>query len=136
MAGHLRLRILEKLRHLPLGFHQARHRGDTVTVLTSDMQMLESFFSDGLPRIAQALGLPAAIFLVLLARDPLLALATAVSAVVALPVFLATSRQLSKLGIRRQDMQARAGARMIEFVQGMGVIRAFNHMAQGQQGFR
>lgn len=136
MAGHLRLRILEKLRHLPLGFHQTRHRGDTVTVLTSDMQMLESFFSDGLPRISQALGLPVAIFLVLLTRDWVVALATAASVLVALPVFFGTSRQLSKLGIQRQDMQAEAGARMIEFVQGMGVIRAFNQVAQGQESFR
>ena len=136
VAGHLRLSILEKLRHLPLGFHQARHRGDTVTVLTSDMQMLESFFSDGLPRIAQALGLPVAIFLVLLSRDPLVALSAAISIVVALPVFLGTSRQLSRLGIKRQDMQAEAGARMIEYVQGMGVVRAFNQVAQGQESFR
>lgn len=136
MAGDLRLRILAHLRHLPLGFHQARHRGDTVTVLTSDMQMLESFFSDGLPRIAQALGLPLAVFAVLLAQDWRVGLAAAVSVALALPVFLGTSRHLSRLGIRRQDMQAEAGARMIEYVQGMGVIRAFNQVATGQESFR
>ena len=136
VASHLRLRTLEKLRHLPLGFHQARHRGDTVTVLTSDMQTLESFFSDGLPRIAQALGLPLAIFLVLLLRDWVIALAAAASILLAVPVFVVTSRRLSRLGIRRQDMQAEAGARMIEFVQGLAVIRAFNRLAQGQESFR
>lgn len=136
MAGHLRLRILDHLRHLPLGFHQARHRGDTVTVLTTDMQMLESFFSDGLPRIAQAVGLPLAIFVVLLMQDWQIALASAASITVALPVFFATSRHLAQLGIARQDMQAEAGARMIEYVQGMGVIRAFNRVRQGQESFR
>lgn len=136
MAGDLRLRILEHLRRLPIGFHQARHRGDTVTVLTTDMQMLENFFSDGLPRIAQALGLPLAVFLVLLWQDWRAGLAAALSVAVALPVFLATSRHLARLGIRRQDMQAEAGARMIEYVQGMGVIRAFNQIRQGQESFR
>lgn len=136
VAGHLRLRILDHLRHLPLGFHQARHQGDTVTVLTSDMQMLESFFSDGLPRIAQALGLPIAVFLVLLSQDWIVALVAAVPILLAMPVFLATSRHLSRLGIRRQDQQAEAGARMIEFVQGMNVIRAFNQIGQGQERFR
>ncbi|MFT3688938.1 ABC transporter ATP-binding protein [Paenirhodobacter sp.] len=136
MAGDLRLRILDHLRHLPMGFHQARHRGDTVTVLTSDMQMLESFFSDGLPRIAQALGLPLAVFAVLLVQDWRVGLAAAVSVALALPVFFGTSRHLSRLGIRRQDMQAEAGARMIEYVQGMGVIRAFNQVATGQESFR
>ncbi|MBL3608798.1 ABC transporter ATP-binding protein [Rhodovulum sulfidophilum] len=136
VAGHLRLRILDHLRHLPLGFHQARHRGDTVSVLTGDMQMLEAFFSDGLPRIAQALGLPVAVFLVLLVQDWPLALAAAASVGLAIPVFVATSRHLSRLGIRRQDMQAEAGARMIEYVQGMAVIRAFNRVAAGQESFR
>lgn len=136
VAGHLRLRILDHLRRLPIGFHQARHRGDTVTVLTSDMQMLEGFFSDGLPRIAQALGLPLVVFVVLLAQDWRIALAAALSVAAALPVFVLTSRRLSRLGIRRQDMQAEAGARMIEYVQGMGVIRAFNQLVQGQESFR
>ncbi len=136
MAGDLRLRILDHLRRLPLGFHQARHRGDTVTVLTCDMQMLESFFSDGLPRIAQALGLPLAVFAVLMMQDWRVGLASVVSVALALPVFLGTSRHLSRLGIRRQDMQAEAGARMIEYVQGMAVIRAFNQVARGQESFR
>ncbi|WP_439527540.1 ABC transporter ATP-binding protein [Pannonibacter sp.] len=136
VAGHLRLRMLDHLRRLPLGFHQARHRGDTVTVLTSDMQMLESFFADGLPRIAQALGLPLAVFIVLLVQDWRVGLAAALSIVVALPVFLGTSRRLSRLSLSRQDMQAEAGARMIEYVQGMGVIRAFNRIRQGQEEFR
>jgi len=106
MAGVLRLRILEHLRRLPVCFHQARRRGDTVTVLTSDMQMLENFFSDGLPRIAQALGPPLAVFLVLLWQDWRAGLAAAMSVAV---------------------------ARMIEYVQGVGVIRAFNQIRQGQE---
>ncbi len=136
MAGDLRLRILDRLRRLPLGFHQARHRGDTVTALTSDMQMLEIFFSHGLPSIAAALGLPVVVFFVLMFQDWRVGLAAALSIGLALPVFIATSRHLSRLGIRRQDLQAEAGARMIEYVQGMNVIRAFNRIGQKQEGFR
>lgn len=136
VAGHLRLQMLDHLRRLPLGFHQARHRGDTVTVLTSDMQMLEAFFADGLPRIAQALGLPLAVFIVLLLQDWRIGLAAVLSIILALPVFVATSRHLSRLGLKRQDIQAEAGGRMIEYVQGMSVIRAFNRLRNGQEDFR
>lgn len=136
VAGYLRLQMLDHLRRLPLGFHQARHRGDTVTVLTSDMQMLEAFFADGLPRIAQALGLPFAVFIVLLLQDWRIGLVAVLSIFVALPVFVVTSRHLSQLGLKRQDIQAEAGARMIEYVQGMGVIRAFNRLRNGQEDFR
>lgn len=134
-VGALRLAILDHLRRLPMGFHLSRHKGDTVSALTSDMQMIESFLSDALPRIAQAFGLPVAVFVFLLMRDWVTALAAIVSILAAAPLFLAASRWLARLGIERQDRQAEAAARMIEYVQGIAVIRAFNQVAQGQERF-
>ncbi|UFS67262.1 ABC transporter ATP-binding protein/permease [Paracoccus denitrificans] len=136
VGGHLRLRLLDHLCNLPMGWHLSRQRGDTVAVLTSDMQMIEGFFSDGLPRIAQALGLPLAVLIVLAVQDWRIAVATALPILLAVPVFVLASRHMSRLGIARQDMQAEAGSRMIEYVQGMAVIRAFNRLAQGQESFR
>lgn len=135
LAGGLRLSIPDRLQRLPMGFHLSRHKGDTVAVLTTDMEMLESFISDALPRIAQAFGLPVIVLGYLFWRDWTVALAALASIAVAAPVFLWSSRRLAKLGIRRQDMQAEAGARMIEYVQGMAVIRAFNRIAKGQESF-
>lgn len=136
LASDLRLAILDHLRRLPMGFHLARHKGDTVTVLTSDMQMLESFLSDALPRIAQGFGLPVIVLGYLAWRDWPVALVALVSIALGLPLFAWTSRRLALLGIRRQDTQAEAGARMIEYVQGMAVIRAFNRLAKGEESFR
>ncbi|CAM5489936.1 Vitamin B12 import ATP-binding protein BtuD [Mycolicibacterium aubagnense] len=136
LAGELRLSILDRLRRLPMGFHLSRHTGDTVTVLTTDMQMLESFMSDALPRIAQAFGLPVAVALFLAWRDWVVALAVVSSIVLATPIFLWSSRKLGRLGIRRQDMQAEAAGRMIEYVKGIAVIRAFNRTVEGQENFR
>lgn len=132
----LRLSMLDRLRRLPLGFHLARNRGDTVTMLTSDMQAVESFMSDGLPRIAESFGLPIAVLIFLFFQDWVVALAALISILIALPIYAASSRHLAKLGIRRQDMQAAAAARMIEFVQGITVIRAFNRLARGAEDFR
>ena len=136
LASHLRLGILDHLRTLPLGFHLSRNKGDTVTVLTTDMQMMESFMSDALPRIAQAFGLPVAVLIFLFVQDWAIGLAAACSILAGIPVYMVTSRWLARLGIRRQDMQAEAAARMIEYVQGIAVIRAFNRIAKGQESFR
>ncbi|PJC87717.1 ABC transporter ATP-binding protein [Vibrio sp. HA2012] len=136
LARDLRLKMLDKLRKLPLGFHFSQHRGDAVTMITTDMQMIESFLSDGLPRIAEASGLPIAVLLFLLYQDINLFCAGAASIVLALPVYLITSRHMAKLGLERQDIQAAASARMIEYVQGMSVIKAFNRIAKGQEDFR
>ncbi|SCM76196.1 Lipid A export ATP-binding/permease protein MsbA [uncultured Pleomorphomonas sp.] len=136
LAGDLRLSILDHLRRLPMGFHLSRHRGDTVTALTSDMQMLESFLSDALGRIAQAFGLPVVAVAFFLVRDWAVGLALLAPMAAALPVFMWSSRRLARLGIVRQDLQAAAGARMIEFVQGIATVRAFNRMAKGEESFR
>ena len=135
VAGDVRLSMLDHLRKLPMGFHLSRHKGDTVTALTSDMQMIESFLSDALPKIAQAFGLPIVVFVFLLFRDWVVALSAMASIVVAMPVFVWSSKKLSQLGLRRQDIQAAAAARMIEFAQGIAVIRAFNQIAKGQESF-
>ncbi|MGK6315762.1 ABC transporter ATP-binding protein [Neorhizobium sp. DT-125] len=135
IARDLRLSLLEHLRRLPLGFHLSRSRGDTLSVLTGDMQMVESFFSDGLPRIAQALGLPLALLTVFAFRSPEIALATAISMIAGAPVFVWSSRSLARLGIVRQDRQAEAAEKMIEYARGMPVIRSFNRVASGQERF-
>ncbi len=136
LGAELRLAMLDRLRRLPLGFHLSRNRGDTVTMLTSDMQMVENFMLDGMPRIAEAFGLPVAILIFLAVQDWVVALAALASILVGVPVYLKASRRLAELGIRRQDMQAAAAARMIEFVQGIAVIRAFNRLAKGSEDFR
>ncbi|MBE1237225.1 ABC transporter ATP-binding protein [Phaeovibrio sulfidiphilus] len=135
-AGTLRLFLLDHLRRLPMGFHLSARRGDTLTVLTSDMQTVEMFLSDTLPRLAQALGLPVSLFVFLCFRDLTVALLSVVSLAVAVPFFVWSSRRLAALSVRRQDSQADAGARMIEFVRGMPVIRAFNGLDRAGRTFR
>ncbi|SHO58143.1 ABC transporter ATP-binding protein [Vibrio quintilis] len=136
LGKELRLSMLNRLRELPLGFHLSRNRGDTVTMLTTDMQMVETFMSDGLPRIAEAFGLPVAVFLFLLFQDWVIAISALASVVVAVPIYIWTSRYMAQLGIKRQDMQASAAAKMIEFVQGLSVIRSFNRLAKGEEDFK
>ncbi|MCW5708998.1 ABC transporter ATP-binding protein [Shinella sp.] len=136
VAGNLRMAMLERLRLLPMGFHLCRHKGDTVTALTGDMQMLEVFLAEGLPKIAQAIGLPFAVFCFLLATDWPAALIALAPILLAAPVFLWSSRRLAALAADRQGAQAEAAARMIDYVEGMKVIRAFNRLADGWTGFR
>ncbi|WP_439622018.1 ABC transporter ATP-binding protein [Shinella sp.] len=136
IAGHLRLVMLDRLRRLPMDFHIARHRGEAVTALTGDMQALEVFIADGLPRIAQAIGLPLVLFCLLAATDWRAGLVGAVSIVLALPVLLWSSRRLATLAAGRQTIQAEAATRIVEYVNGMKVIRAFNRLADGHLAFR
>lgn len=54
---------------------------------------------------------------------------------VSVPMFLWASHELSQVGLQRQDLRAAASARMIEYAQGIAVIRAFNRITRGEEGF-
>lgn len=132
----MRLSALDHLRRLPMSFHIGRQQGETSAAFTSDMQAVEGFASNGLSTVAQALGLPLVVFAVLVTVDPLLAAAVLVSIVLALPVLAWSNRRFTELGVRRQDLQANATSRMIEYIQGIAVIRAFDQAGPRQERFR
>lgn len=134
-AHSLRLTLLRHLGPLPMGFNLSRHNGDSVAAVTSDMQIIDSFMSDALPQIAQSLGLPLAMLGFLALQDWVLALTATVTILLALPLFVLSSQRLARLGLIRQDRQAQASADMIEYVQGLAVIRAFNRTANAESRF-
>ncbi len=125
LFGALRVRGLDHLRRLPLAFHEDRHVGDTVTAMTQDIASVEQFAHEPLQQLIGALWAPVVVFLVLLFQDVPMAIATIASVVLSLPIFYWTNRVFRSLAGERQDLQADASARMIEYVQGLPVIRAF-----------
>ncbi|MFT4090940.1 MAG: ABC transporter ATP-binding protein [Asticcacaulis sp.] len=132
MTGELRLRLMAHLKTLPMGFHLSHHKGDLASILMADTQMLEGFMSEALPRIAQITGLTLFLLMVLICLDMWTGLAAMAVIIAAVPAFVWSNRRLAGLGLKRQDRQAQASARLIEYAQGITVIRAFNLLAQGQ----
>lgn len=129
-VGELRLTVLDHLRAVPVSALSGRSRGDVAALLTADVQMIEDFLSDGLPRLGQALGLPLIVIVAITINDPLLGLAFAVSIVCAIPVMSWSGARITALGDRRQAAQADASARMIDLVAGMPALRVFSDRAR------
>lgn len=129
VTGDIRLAMLDHLRTLPMSFHRSRSHGDTVAAFTSDMPFMETFISDGLPKFFEAVGLPLVGLAVLATVDLPLTLATAVSIAASIPVYVWANRRFGTLGLQRQDQQADATSRVLEYVQGIAVIKAFHRDA-------
>jgi ATP-binding cassette, subfamily B, bacterial IrtB/YbtQ len=136
MFGQVRVRALDHLRRLPMGFFDRRQTGDTVTAVTQDINSVEIFVMEPMQQLIGAGTAPVVVFLVLLTQDVPLALATMVSVVAAVPVFVWANRRFKDLAARRQDLQAGASSRMIEYVQGLPVIRAFRLAGERLDRFR
>jgi ATP-binding cassette subfamily B protein IrtB len=136
MGADVRLAALDRLQRLPLGFHARRDQGDTLTALTQDMVTVETFAHAPLPALVGAIAGPLCVTLFLAAVDLRLAALTAASVVVAVPVYLVAHRVFDGLALRRQDTQAEAAGRIVEYVQGIAVIRAFNLGGERLDRFR
>jgi ATP-binding cassette, subfamily B, bacterial IrtB/YbtQ len=77
-------------------------------------------------QIFGAVGLPTFVLLGLLMVDPPMAAAVAASIAVAVPLFRWTNRVFKSMAVERADLLADVGTWMVEYVQGIGVVRALD----------
>ncbi|MEM6709380.1 MAG: ABC transporter ATP-binding protein, partial [Pseudomonadota bacterium] len=125
LFARLRVRMLNRLRALPMGFHDHHASGQVVTLMTQDVSTVESFTHEPLQQMVGAAVAPIIVFVVLAFQDLPMALATMLSVVLSLPIFLWTNRVFQRLAMERQELQGNAASRMIEYLQGLAVVRAF-----------
>lgn len=136
LFGSVRGRALDHLRRLPMSYFTDRRSGDTVTALTQDIEAVETFTHEPMQAMIGATVAPVAVLLILLTQDWRMALVTAVSVVAALPVFVGANRVFKALASERQDLQGDASSRMVEYVQGLPVIRSFRLTGEKVEQFR
>jgi ATP-binding cassette subfamily B protein IrtB len=136
MGAEVRMAVLDRLQRLPLGFHLRRDQGDTLTALTQDIVTVETFAHAPLPALVGAFAGPLCVSAFLVAVDMRLAAVTLASVLVAVPVYLVANRIFGGLALRRQDTQAVAAGRIVEYLQGIAVIRAFNLGGERLDRFR
>jgi ATP-binding cassette subfamily B protein len=136
VGGELRSRVVDHLGRLPMSFHAGRQVGDSVTALTQDVRGLEGFLGWGLPALTGATVLPLVVMTGLLFVDVVLALAVLTAVAASILVLGWTFRRYGALADPRQSTRAVAASRIIEYIQGVAVIRAFNQAGPRQQQLR
>ncbi|NUP07191.1 MAG: ABC transporter ATP-binding protein [Polyangiaceae bacterium] len=131
LMGKTRLRIADHLRRLPMGFFGSRRSGELAGILTSDVALVEDIWSHLLGIFTAGFIMPFFVGAALCVLDWRLGLAVLVTlplAVVALaattPLFL---RHISKV----LDAKSDANARIVEYAQGIAVLRAFGRQGDG-----
>jgi ATP-binding cassette subfamily B protein len=134
--GELRLRLGNHIRKLPMGFFTERQVGDLNGLVSEDMFRIEPIPSWVYPKFVKALALPSAIAAFLLFVDWRLTLA----ALAGMPIAIAIYSGSQKLGktIARNQKRAyiEANSRTIEYIQGIGVIKAFNQTGSRYEKLR
>lgn len=121
----LRIKIIEHLKKLPLGFFQDRTSGDLTTIVQHDVEQVEIYLAHGLPEIMSATLLPVVIFFIMLALDWRLA----VLVMTGLPFMWLTKKISSPLWQKNFRIFADSTTKMqdslMEYISNISVIKAF-----------
>ncbi|MCY3658671.1 MAG: ABC transporter transmembrane domain-containing protein, partial [Caldilineaceae bacterium] len=125
-TGEARATTLEHIQRLPLGTLRSHTTGNVTATFTTDFELAAQYVSEAMPALLGALGLPLFVVAGLGFMDPSLAVSVAVSLVVAGPLFIWVNNRFKALALLRGDRMAEAGGRILEYVRGIAVARAFN----------
>lgn len=129
--GRARLRLADHLRGLPLGWFARQRSGSLAGALVSDLQVVEDIWAHFLGVFFGGLLVPLLVTALLIALDWKLGLVVAASLPLALAVLVLAQQLLIGLAGRLQAANARGQAEVLDYVQGIAVVRAFGGRSGG-----
>ena len=121
-----RLAMGDHLRKLSMGFFNARDPGAIGSYLITDYANIEFIFTHLVPQAVGALTMPLLLLLVLATQNWRMALAAALVIPLSIPLTFITRAFIHFFGKQHQKTKVEAASRMLEYVQGMRLIKAFN----------
>jgi ATP-binding cassette subfamily B multidrug efflux pump len=132
----IRVRLFAHLARLPVSYYDRTPLGDTVSRATSDVETIDTLFTDGIATLVGQLASLVAVAIAMVAISPLL---TAVSLVVIPP--LAVASRWLQVRVRRAERATRVAigslnTQLSETVGGSETIRAFSREAAFAARFR
>ncbi|WP_022941071.1 ABC transporter ATP-binding protein [Psychromonas hadalis] len=125
MAGY-RERLIDHIRHLPLGFVYQYRTGYLADILTDDIKKIESIFTHVVANLFSVVALPLLTLIALLCVDWRLTLALVAGFIPGLWVLIVTKNLLAKAGARQRENFRDTAGMIVEFVEGIKTLRLFN----------
>ena len=126
MIGSWRLKLGNHIRKLPMGFLTNKQTGDLNSIISQDMKQIEAVPTLVYPKIVSGITQLAVIVSFLLFVDWRLSLATVAGFPLAIILFFTSRNTTKKLTQRQKKAQIKANSRIIEYIQGLAVLKAFN----------
>ncbi|WAM24348.1 ABC transporter ATP-binding protein [Myxococcus sp. NMCA1] len=135
LMGQARIRTADHLRRLPMGFFTQRRSGELAGVLTTDVALVEDVWSHTIGIFTASFALPMLVGLGLCFLDWRLGLVILAALPVALLVLAATTPLFVREFEAVLEASADVNARVVEYVQGIAVLRAFGRHGEVYQRF-
>ena len=122
----VRLHLGEHLRKLPMGFFNVHDTGELTNRLFHNVAMVEMMISHFFTQSVANLTVPVVLLLFMLLLDPLMASVLFAMLLLAVPLLAGLIRMVDRESVKRVEMIDDANSRILEYVHGIGVFKAFN----------
>ena len=123
----LRMRIVDHLQRLPLGFFQERKVGDLVNVINHDVEQIEIYLAHGLPEILSATLFPTLLWVLVMVLDWRLGLSLVSLLPPAFLLQMAVKNLWANSFRRFMESTQKMSEDLLEYVATIPVIKAFSH---------
>ena len=118
--------VISHLKKLPMGFYNSKDPGDIGAYIVNDYTNIEHLTTHIVPQFYGALIMPFLLIAGLFFYNWKLAIAAAAVIPLSYPMLKLTNVIVAKLGKHHQKVKVDATSRMIEYIQGIKLIKAFN----------
>ncbi|ACC98435.1 ABC-type multidrug transport system [Elusimicrobium minutum Pei191] len=126
ICAGVRLKMADHLRRLSMGFYNAKDPGDIGAYLVNDYANIEQLVTHLVPQVVGGVTMPLVLLISLAFFNLKLALAAGGVILLALPALLISIKICRFAGKIHQQTKTSADSRMIEYIQGIKFIKAFN----------
>ncbi len=121
-----RKKVVEHLQKLPMGFFNSRDPGDIGAYIVHDYKNIEEMVTHMVPQLFGAIFMPLILICALSYYNWQLALTSIVVIPIYIPFVFIASIVVEKLGQKHQQIKIESSSRMLEYIQGIKLIKAFN----------
>jgi ATP-binding cassette subfamily B protein len=132
----LRIKMAQKLGTLPLGYFNEKNTGNIKTAMNEHVENIELFIAHNLPDLTAAIVVPIFTAIILFAIDWRMALATLAVIPVALIAQGLMYKDYKPLMKGYNDALERVNSAVIEYTQGIAVIKAFNQTVESFRKYK
>ncbi|MBW9212903.1 MULTISPECIES: ABC transporter ATP-binding protein [Terrabacteria group] len=131
----MRKKIFNHMEHLPIRFFDQNQRGDIMSYYTNDIEAMRQMISQSLPQLlVSAISLVTILAIMLYYSIPL-ALVILLGAFVSVSVTSKVGGLSAKYFVAQQKMTGQTEGVIEEMINGLKVIKVFNHEQEAQEAF-
>ncbi len=135
-CNRLRRELFDKLQELPLSYFDAHTHGELMSRFTNDADNVQTALEQSVVQLISSVITFVGVVVMMLTLSPLLFLATVVMLGAVLAVFTVFGKRSRKYYARQQAALGAVNGNIQEMIEGMKVVKAFNHEEQAKSLFR